>query len=289
MKRMSPSCSDISVEARSPGIAIAGPEVTLIWTPISFATTFANVVLPSPGGPCSSMWSSGSPRALAASIAILRFALTFSWPMYSASQRGRRLRSRLWSSGCPAGPTRRSPTFTTVGRPNVCSRVRLYHVLRARLATGLYLLAPRVVAATAHQRVGGDLAGLDAGLVEGVDPEQLADRGGLHLEREHELADRERVHLRQRERHARPPRLGQRDRGTLAFDLHQLVQRVAAQVVHLRRVGPPGRYLHLVLEPLDRDEVDDLVGAALDVELHLRVLVGHAQRLDRRRADVDVV
>ena len=43
-----------------------GPEVTLIWAPISLARINASVVFPSPGGPCRSMWLSVSPLLRAA-------------------------------------------------------------------------------------------------------------------------------------------------------------------------------------------------------------------------------
>ena len=66
-----------------------GPEVMRMLTPISFAITAASVVLPRPGGPCRSTWSSGSPRILAAFMNTLRFSLTFCWPMYSLSVLGR--------------------------------------------------------------------------------------------------------------------------------------------------------------------------------------------------------
>ena len=88
----------VSIATRSPGFSIAGPEVIRIFTPISFAMTAANVVLPRPGGPCRSTWSSGSFRILAAWIKILRFSFAFSCPMYSAMVRGRRDPSLL-SSG----------------------------------------------------------------------------------------------------------------------------------------------------------------------------------------------
>ena len=51
--------------------------------------TWARLVLPTPGGPKSSTWSSASPRARAASIATRRFAITCGWPTYSSSRRGR--------------------------------------------------------------------------------------------------------------------------------------------------------------------------------------------------------
>ena len=44
----------------------AGPEVTRMLWPISAAMMPASVVLPSPGGPYSSKWSSGSGRSIAA-------------------------------------------------------------------------------------------------------------------------------------------------------------------------------------------------------------------------------
>src|SRR6478672_3741752 len=60
-----------------------------------------SVVLPSPGGPNSSTWSSASPRRLAASMKIPSCSRIFSWPMYSASRRGRSARSTT-SSCAPA-------------------------------------------------------------------------------------------------------------------------------------------------------------------------------------------
>src|ERR687895_2227308 len=47
-------------------------------------------------------WSKGSPRILAACIAMLRLSLTWAWPMKSASLLGRSDRSRFSSSGCAA-------------------------------------------------------------------------------------------------------------------------------------------------------------------------------------------
>jgi hypothetical protein len=48
--------------ARSPARSSTGPEVWRKLTPISWATMWASVVLPSPGGPKSSTWSSDSLR-----------------------------------------------------------------------------------------------------------------------------------------------------------------------------------------------------------------------------------
>ena len=44
----------VTMPTRSPGFSIAGPDVARMGTPISLAMTCASVVLPRPGGPCSS-------------------------------------------------------------------------------------------------------------------------------------------------------------------------------------------------------------------------------------------
>ena len=44
------SCRLLRIAAISPGFSIAGPLVTFIWVPISFAMMPASVVFPSPGG-----------------------------------------------------------------------------------------------------------------------------------------------------------------------------------------------------------------------------------------------
>ena len=77
---------------------MAGPEVMRMFTPISWAMMPAKVVLPNPGGPWSSTWSSASSRFRAASMKTERFSLAFSWPMYSFSVLGRRDPS--WASSC---------------------------------------------------------------------------------------------------------------------------------------------------------------------------------------------
>ena len=46
-----PSARLVRIAAISPGLAIAGPEVTFMCTPISLAIMPASVVFPSPGGP----------------------------------------------------------------------------------------------------------------------------------------------------------------------------------------------------------------------------------------------
>ena len=59
-------CRLVSSAARSPPFSITGPEVTRRPTPSSLAITWLSVVLPSPGGPKISTWSSASLRDLAA-------------------------------------------------------------------------------------------------------------------------------------------------------------------------------------------------------------------------------
>ena len=61
-------CRLVSSAARSPGRSSTGPEVERRLTPSSFAITCDSVVLPSPGGPKMSTWSSASLRRFAASM-----------------------------------------------------------------------------------------------------------------------------------------------------------------------------------------------------------------------------
>ena len=100
----------VRIAARSPARSIAGPLVWRIATPSSLATTPASVVLPSPGGPESSRWSSDSSRARAASISTPRLSFTRSWPRYSSSLRGRSERSISRSSSVNSAETSRSPS-----------------------------------------------------------------------------------------------------------------------------------------------------------------------------------
>ena len=64
MNRTSRGCRLVSSAARSPARWITGPEVARKPTPISRATICARVVLPRPGGPKNSTWSSASRAAL---------------------------------------------------------------------------------------------------------------------------------------------------------------------------------------------------------------------------------
>ena len=56
------------------------------------------VVFPSPGGPCSSVWSSGSPRYLAASTNTSKFSTIFFWPLKSLKLNGRNAFSKSFST-----------------------------------------------------------------------------------------------------------------------------------------------------------------------------------------------
>ena len=87
--------------ARSPARSSTGPDVWRRLTPSSCAMMCDSVVLPSPGGPNSSTWSSDSLRFLAASMKIDSWPRIFSCPTYSSSMRGRSARSTT-SSCTPA-------------------------------------------------------------------------------------------------------------------------------------------------------------------------------------------
>src|SRR5688500_498101 len=89
----------VRIAARSPGRSSTGPEVWRRLTPSSLAMMCASVVLPSPGGPNSSTWSSASLLPLAAAMKISSCARTLSWPTYSASVAGRSERSNCSSCG----------------------------------------------------------------------------------------------------------------------------------------------------------------------------------------------
>ena len=87
----------------SPFRSSAGPATVRMPTPSSSRTMNARLVLPRPGGPTRSTWSSASPRAFAASSAIASCSLTRSWPTKSSSRRGRSERSTSSSSGRSVG------------------------------------------------------------------------------------------------------------------------------------------------------------------------------------------
>ena len=99
MKSTSLGSSEVSIPAKSPGLSSTGPDVILNPTPSSLAMILLKVVFPNPGGPCSRVWSSGSPLYLAASTNTSRFSTTFLWPLKSEKRRGRRAFSKSLSAG----------------------------------------------------------------------------------------------------------------------------------------------------------------------------------------------
>ena len=88
MKSTSLRSSEVRMPARSPGLSRTGPEVILKPTPNSLAMMLLKVVFPSPGGPWSKVWSSGSPRYLAASTNTRRLSTTPCWPLKSSKRSG---------------------------------------------------------------------------------------------------------------------------------------------------------------------------------------------------------
>src|SRR5712691_10294269 len=79
-------------------------------------------------------------------------------------------------------------------------------------------------ARAAHERIGGHLAGLYPGLVEGVDAVELARERGLELEQIKELAQHALGDPRQQVREAGTSRGHQRDLGAAALGPQQLAQ-----------------------------------------------------------------
>src|SRR4051812_3952041 len=118
MKRMSRSPSPVRMAATSPLRSSAGPAAERRPTPSSSRTMKARLVLPRPGGPISSRWSSASPRDRVASSAIASCSLTRSWPTNSSSERGRSERSSSSSSGRTAGARNCASVSVSVMRPS---------------------------------------------------------------------------------------------------------------------------------------------------------------------------
>src|SRR5947209_14182555 len=110
MKSTSPGSRLVRIAARSPARSRTGPEVMRRGAPISAATMWARVVLPRPGGPKSSTWSSDSPRSRAARMKTRRLSRIFACPTYSSSRRGRSDASIPSSSGSGAPDRRLSST-----------------------------------------------------------------------------------------------------------------------------------------------------------------------------------
>ena len=89
MNRTSRGSRLVSSAARSPALAITGPEVARKLTPSSRATICASVVLPRPGGPTKQHVVE---RFLARARGLdenLQIGARLSWPMKSASRCGR--------------------------------------------------------------------------------------------------------------------------------------------------------------------------------------------------------
>ena len=113
----------------SPFRSSAGPATVRIPTPSSSRTIVASVVLPSPGGPTSSTWSSASPRAFAASSAISSCSLIRSWPTKSSSRRGR---SECSTSSSPVAQGRCEELAASRGAPQRLAHALLGGQLRDR-------------------------------------------------------------------------------------------------------------------------------------------------------------
>ena len=130
----------------SPLRSSAGPATCRMPTPSSLRTICASDVLPSPGGPASSTWSSASPRAFAASSAICSCSLTRSWPTKSSSDarpqrplelllaRRRAPARGTASCGLPAARARTCSSTAARGRPPRAHARRRSASSRARRA-----------------------------------------------------------------------------------------------------------------------------------------------------------
>ena len=172
----------------------AGPAVEMNATPSSRRRSGRGVVLPRPGGPESSTWSSASPRAAAAAIETPSCSLSASWPTNSSSRRGRSVASSSSSARSCGVWTRSMPGVRIIGAralqrvgDQVLGRVagraveQLLGLLRreAEPDEAVARQQPRVVAARDDDRVvgrrGADLlAQLDDDPLRGA----LADRPG---------------------------------------------------------------------------------------------------------------
>ena len=123
----------------SPARSSVGPLVGLSPTPISSARMRHNVVLPSPGGPSSSMWSRASSRCLAACTKILRFCLSASCPTNSSNELGlsEGSSSPAWGSGSrgcsPKSSKPAAPVMSSGGSSvSLAPHGKVVHLLRAQ-------------------------------------------------------------------------------------------------------------------------------------------------------------
>ena len=115
INKTSPSSRELRIEARSPACWIAGPDVTRIGTPSSLATIIESVVLPSPGGPASSIWSGGTPRFCAALRNSASWAFSRGWPIKLSSDSGRSSSSLIPSFSCGTAEITRSDSSAASG------------------------------------------------------------------------------------------------------------------------------------------------------------------------------
>ena len=92
MKRTSRSSRLVRRAARSPALPMTGPEVARKPTPSSRAMIWASVVLPRPGGPANSTWSSG----VAASLGRLDEHLEVGARLLLADELAQILRAQRW-------------------------------------------------------------------------------------------------------------------------------------------------------------------------------------------------
>ena len=124
MNSTSPSSSLVRIAARSPARSSAGPDVTCRWTPISVATMPASVVLPSPGGPANSRWSTAWFRAAR--------RLEDDREVFLELGAGRRTRRGRGAAG-PLRPRGRRPSRRRAARRRRarCSDRRIPHARRA--------------------------------------------------------------------------------------------------------------------------------------------------------------
>ena len=107
--------------------------------PSSRARMRARLVLPRPGGPESSTWSSGSPRARAAAIATRRFSSTRAWPTNSS----KRARPRASLSNSRSGRGSGGPSTSSACGSKTCSRVTMLPARGAYTSLGTARSASR--------------------------------------------------------------------------------------------------------------------------------------------------
>ena len=209
----------------SPLRSSAGPAVWTNGTSSSAATIWASEVLPSPGGPASSTWSSASPRLAAAAIETASWSLSASWPTKSSSRRGPQRAVELDRPGSSSGAWMRAHPSLTAARsaargrsdPRCCRRRRRRAAPRSRWRCSPGRAAPRgrarrVVAAGDRDRVLGQrradlLAQLDDDPLGRAlaDPRNRLEAGRVAGgERREQLARRPAGEHRERDLRARP-------------------------------------------------------------------------------------